>query len=64
MLTMDSTQLAGTGLIIPIVIAAIGVVIFYLIIRAGVFAGMRDYQKWIEKRRAVEVQTPPRTPLA
>ena len=50
-----------TALIVPLIITAVSLLLAYFIIRAGVFAGMRDYQKWIDKRRA---SVPPqRVPL-
>jgi hypothetical protein len=48
---MDQLALLGSqAVIISIVSVCVSFLIFYLIIRAGVAAGLRDHTKWLEKR--------------
>ncbi|MEO8095164.1 MAG: hypothetical protein ABI632_09535 [Pseudolysinimonas sp.] len=39
-----------TGFLIPIIAAAIGFAILYLIIRGAVTTALRDHQEWLEER--------------
>lgn len=39
------------ALILPIVGGILGIVFFYLVVRAAVAAGLRDHLKWVERNR-------------
>jgi len=44
------TDVGTQALIIAIVSICVSFLIFYLVIRAAVFAGLRDHSKWLSKR--------------
>jgi hypothetical protein len=48
---MDQLALLGTQAVITSIVSfCIGIVVFYLVLRAGIAAGLRDHTKWLEKR--------------
>jgi hypothetical protein len=48
---MDLSGLVLASLIIPIVIAFLSLLVFYLVIRLAVAHGLRDHHLWQERHR-------------